>query len=191
MQGFDLRQLVELIQTARFAIYRVDEQCSPTTFLTLGMSIGLNCPFIMINQKGNEVPLNLRGLGIYQFANYVELERDVVTWHKKFFDKYVQREHKGQAGSLRSNQHNYRQSFIGHSRGASWRETIDEEPARNSKPVRIFISYAYEDKQYLDQLRRHLRQLERQEHIEIWHDGNIGPGTHLRTEIDKHLVPPI
>jgi len=90
MQGFDLRQLVELIQTARFAIYRVDEQCSATTFLALGMSIGLNRPFIMISQKGEEVPFNLRGLGIYQFANYVELERDLVKWHRKTLDKYVQ-----------------------------------------------------------------------------------------------------
>jgi len=90
MQGFDLRQLVELIQTTRFAIYRVDEQCSSTTFLALGMSIGLNRPFIMINQKGCEIPLNLRGLGIYQFANYVELERDVVKWHRSTLDKCVQ-----------------------------------------------------------------------------------------------------
>jgi hypothetical protein len=90
MQSFDLCQLVELIQTTRFAIYRVDEQCSATTFLALGMSIGLNRPFIMINRKGNEIPLNLRGLGIYQFANYVELKRDIVRWHQSTFDKYVQ-----------------------------------------------------------------------------------------------------
>jgi hypothetical protein len=44
----------------------------------------------MISQKGNEIPLNLRGLGIYQFANYVELERDVAKWHKHILDKYVQ-----------------------------------------------------------------------------------------------------
>lgn len=88
--SFDLRQLVEQIQTARFAIYRVDEQSSPTTFLALGMSIGLNCPFIMLSQKGNEIPLNLRGLGIYQFANYTELERDMAKWHKSTLDKYAQ-----------------------------------------------------------------------------------------------------
>jgi hypothetical protein len=90
MQGFDLRQLVELIQTARFAIYRVDEQSSPTTFLALGMSIGLNRPFIMISQQSSEIPDNLRGLGISQFANYVELERDVVKQHRSALDKYVQ-----------------------------------------------------------------------------------------------------
>ena len=90
MQGFDLHQIVELIQMTRFAVYRVDEQCSATTFLALGMSIGLNRPFIMISQKGCEIPLNLRGLGIYQFANYVELECDVVKWYRSTLDKYVQ-----------------------------------------------------------------------------------------------------
>jgi hypothetical protein len=89
-QGFDLRQLVELIQTSRFAVYRVNEHCSPTTFLALGMSIGLSCPFIMLSEKGSEIPLNLRGLGIYQFANYTELERDVVNWHQKILDKNMQ-----------------------------------------------------------------------------------------------------
>jgi hypothetical protein len=89
-QGFDLRQLVELIQTSRFAVYRVNEDCSPTTFLALGMSIGLSCPFIMISQKGSEIPLNLRGLGIYQFENYTALERDIVKWHQKILDKYMQ-----------------------------------------------------------------------------------------------------
>jgi hypothetical protein len=90
MQGFDLRQLVELLQTARFALYRVDEQSSPTTFLALGISIGLNRPFIVISQQGSEIPENLRGLGIYQFANYVELERDAVKRHRSVLDRYIQ-----------------------------------------------------------------------------------------------------
>jgi hypothetical protein len=89
MQGFDLRQLVELIQTSRFSIYRVDEQSPPTTFLALGMSIGLNRPFIMISPQGSQIPENLRGLGIYQFASYVELERNMVQWHRGVLDQYV------------------------------------------------------------------------------------------------------
>jgi hypothetical protein len=83
-------KMLGLIQTSRFTIYRVDEQSSPTTFLALGMSIGLNRPFIMISPQGSEIPENLRGLGIYQFANYVELEHDMVKWHRSILDRYVQ-----------------------------------------------------------------------------------------------------
>lgn len=39
--GWMLGQLVEAIQGARFSVYRVDEACSATTFLALGISIGL------------------------------------------------------------------------------------------------------------------------------------------------------
>lgn len=89
MQGMDLRQLVELIQTCRFALYQVDEQCSPTTFLALGISIGLNRPFLMLGKAGNTIPQDLRGLGIYQFANFTQLEDEVVTWHHTFLDTYI------------------------------------------------------------------------------------------------------
>lgn len=89
MCGLGLQQLVHLIQTSRFALYRVDEQCSPTTFLALGISIGLNRPFLMICKADEKVPRDLQGLGIYQFANYTELEADVVEWHRSFFDHYV------------------------------------------------------------------------------------------------------
>jgi hypothetical protein len=73
----------------RFAVYRVDEQCSPTTFLALGLSIGLNRPFLMMNREGNEVPLDLRCLGIYQFSNFTNLEGEVVKWHRAFFNDVI------------------------------------------------------------------------------------------------------
>jgi hypothetical protein len=44
----------------------------------------------VISQQGSEIPENLRGLGIYQFANYVELERDAVKRHRSVLDRYIQ-----------------------------------------------------------------------------------------------------
>jgi hypothetical protein len=87
--GWVLEQLVEAIQTSRFAIYRLDEACSPTTFLALGISIGLNRPFLMVHKTNTDVPLDLRGMGIYQFPNFVTLRKEIVSRHQKFFERYA------------------------------------------------------------------------------------------------------
>lgn len=87
--GWALEQLVEAIQTSQFAIYRVDEDCSPTTFLALGISIGLNRPFLMVHKQNQDVPLDLQGMGIYKFPNFVTLRKQLVNKHQKFFQKYV------------------------------------------------------------------------------------------------------
>lgn len=86
--GWMLEQLIELIRTSHFAIYRIDEECSPTTFLALGVSIGLNRPFLMINRTNREVPVDLRGMGIYQFPNFVTLEKEIISRHQSFFARY-------------------------------------------------------------------------------------------------------
>ncbi|RIK78160.1 hypothetical protein DCC62_08085 [candidate division KSB1 bacterium] len=84
-----LEQLVEAIQASRFAIYRVDESSSPTTFLALGISIGLNRPFLMIHRTGREVPLDIRGMTIYQFNSFVNLKKEIVLRHQLFFERYA------------------------------------------------------------------------------------------------------
>lgn len=87
--GWVLDQLVKSIQSSRFAVYRVDEACSPTTFLALGISIGLNRPFLMVHRTHTEVPLDLRGMGMYQFPNFVALQKAVVVKHQEFFNRYA------------------------------------------------------------------------------------------------------
>ncbi|NET56585.1 MAG: hypothetical protein F6K47_10565 [Symploca sp. SIO2E6] len=84
-----LAQLVESIQTSRFAMYRVDAACSATTFLALGISIGLNKPFLMMHKSHKEVPLDLRGMGMYQFPNFVTLEQEIIPRHQDFFNRYA------------------------------------------------------------------------------------------------------
>jgi hypothetical protein len=85
-----LEQLVTTIQTSRFGIYRVDEDCSATTFLALGISIGLNRPFLMVRRVGKEIPLDIQGMGIYQFPSFVILRQQIVQCHQLFFERYVQ-----------------------------------------------------------------------------------------------------
>jgi hypothetical protein len=87
--GWVLNSLVESIQSSRLAIYRVDEESSPSTFLALGISIGLDRPFLMVHRQGREVPQDLRGMGMYQFPNFVSLQNEIVPQHQQFFDRYA------------------------------------------------------------------------------------------------------
>jgi hypothetical protein len=84
-----LEQLIDIIQQARFAIYRINESSSPTTFLALGISIALNRPFLMIKDARSEVPVDLRGIGLYEFPNFTSLEREFVTRHQVFLNKHA------------------------------------------------------------------------------------------------------
>lgn len=55
------------------------------------------------------------------------------------------------------------------------------------EPLKVFISYAREDRQYLDMLRKHLRLLERQGLIAIWDDSLIAAGAVWTEEITNAL----
>ena len=67
----------------------MNENSSLTTFVALGISIGLNRPILMIKGADKEVPLDLRGIGLYEFPNFTTLEGEVVAQHRPFFDKYA------------------------------------------------------------------------------------------------------
>ena len=87
--GWMLEHLVEAVQLSRFGIYRVDEECSPMTFLALGISIGLNRPFLMVRKVGGEVPADIRGMGMYQFRNFVTLRQQIVRDQQSFFERHT------------------------------------------------------------------------------------------------------
>lgn len=53
--------------------------------------------------------------------------------------------------------------------------------------VKIFCCYAHEDEVLLLQLKSHLKPLQRQGLIDVWHDRDITAGTEWQDEIDKHL----
>ena len=54
-------------------------------------------------------------------------------------------------------------------------------------PVKIFFCYAHEDEPLLNKLKAHLRPLQRQGLIDVWHDRDISAGTEWEQEINKHL----
>jgi TIR domain len=53
--------------------------------------------------------------------------------------------------------------------------------------VEIFFSYAHEDEALRDQFAMHLRPLQRQGVIKVWHDRNIKAGEEWDKEVDRHL----
>lgn len=55
-------------------------------------------------------------------------------------------------------------------------------------PVKIFISYAHEDKAYCTKLANHLRPLVRKGDIEVWTDGEIELGNEWDDEIKNALA---
>src|SRR2546429_9932386 len=53
--------------------------------------------------------------------------------------------------------------------------------------VSIFFCYAHEDEALLNKLKTHLRPLQRQGLIDVWHDRDISAGTEWEREISQHL----
>ena len=53
--------------------------------------------------------------------------------------------------------------------------------------VKLFFCYAREDEALLNKLKAHLKPLQRQGFIEIWHDRDISAGTEWEREISQHL----
>jgi hypothetical protein len=55
------------------------------------------------------------------------------------------------------------------------------------RAIRIFYSYAHEDKTFRDDLERHFATLRRLKHIVTWYDRDILPGMEWTSEISTHL----
>jgi hypothetical protein len=54
-------------------------------------------------------------------------------------------------------------------------------------PMEIFCCYAREDRSFLNKLKMHLMQLQREGLISIWNDADISPGANYEEEIDRYL----
>jgi tetratricopeptide (TPR) repeat protein len=62
------------------------------------------------------------------------------------------------------------------------------ETSRLGKVLKVFYSYAHQDKKLRDELERHLSGLQRQGIITGWHNGQISAGSAWDAQIKKHLT---
>jgi len=53
--------------------------------------------------------------------------------------------------------------------------------------AKLFISYCHEDKDYLDQLKKYLKELEIKDQVKIWDDRDIPPGNQWADEIQNSI----
>jgi archaellum biogenesis ATPase FlaH len=53
--------------------------------------------------------------------------------------------------------------------------------------LEVFCCYAHEDRDILDDLKKHLMSLQRQGRIDVWNDADINPGRNWEEEIKQHL----
>ena len=58
---------------------------------------------------------------------------------------------------------------------------------KQKNPLKMFIGYAPEDKNMLNELKRHLRPVERAGLIEVWDDQDIAPGEEKGKEVERHF----
>lgn len=58
---------------------------------------------------------------------------------------------------------------------------------QESQQINVFISYAHEDEQWRKDLATHLKSLEKQGLVSVWHDIKIPPGKQWKEEIDDQM----
>ena len=79
---------VQAIKAARFGVYRIDSGCSADAFLSLGLAIGLNRPWMLISRAGKSLPSDVRGLNGLEFNSFEELEKQFPNLSKDFLFKH-------------------------------------------------------------------------------------------------------
>lgn len=67
-------QIIEAIQISKFGVFRVHNSASADNFVALGVSIGLNKPFLPIKHVGENMPTDLLYLPSFDYAGYTNLE---------------------------------------------------------------------------------------------------------------------
>lgn len=74
-----------------------------------------------------------------------------------------------------------------HKKSAVWQCDLLAGETVIYQTVRVLVSYAPEDKRYFNTLSGHLKTLERNRSIELWHAGKVAPGANRDNEIAKKL----
>jgi hypothetical protein len=82
---------------------------------------------------------------------------------------------------------NRAKSNIKFQRELTEQQSISKGQNRQALSAKVFISYAYKDQKWLEELRVHLSSLERQAIIDVWSFGQIRAGVDVTQEINSRL----
>jgi hypothetical protein len=68
-------RILEAIQTTKYGVFRIHKSASPDNFVAMGISIGLNKPFLPLKHRGEDVPSDLSYLSAFEYSGFTDLER--------------------------------------------------------------------------------------------------------------------
>lgn len=177
----------QLIRSTPFAIYRITPNSSPDVYIAIGISIGLEyrfrykIPRFLITKDMQYVPSLLQGYEFVLMKNLHTLKRRLPQFVQHIMTKIDEPAY-WKPQELPFEIHN--PSGISHEDPM---EKTTQKAMREEKPVNIFICYAREDRESLQELERHLVILRRQNLIDLWHDMMINAGEEWEKEINTHL----
>lgn len=85
-----LREIAKAIAGSKFGIYRIDESASPTSFVSLGIALGLNRPIFLINNSREIPPSDLNIFDSLKFEGIEDLKETFVIefpgWKERFLN---------------------------------------------------------------------------------------------------------
>ncbi|MFK8184256.1 MAG: TIR domain-containing protein [Phormidesmis sp.] len=86
-----------------------------------------------------------------------------------------------------SNTFNLSDSSIANITGSGYIQYQPDLSSNVGKGIQLFLSYAHEDESWKNELEKHLKLLQRQNIISVWHDRVITAGSNWSDEISEHL----
>jgi len=72
-----LCKISALIQCTPFSIIHLTKNPSPNTYIGMGITIGLNRPFILIKEQGIDTPSLISGLDYFQIDSFIEFRYEL------------------------------------------------------------------------------------------------------------------
>ncbi|HNE04777.1 MAG TPA: hypothetical protein PLT08_09685 [Anaerolineales bacterium] len=84
-----LPEVSNAIARSKFGIYRVDASASSTSFIYLGIAIGLNRPTLMINNEREKPPSDLSIFDALKFAGRTDLEEKFELAFPKWEERFL------------------------------------------------------------------------------------------------------
>jgi hypothetical protein len=82
-------EIFKAIQISKFGVFRVDEMVSANNFVALGITIGINRPFLPIISTHRKAPFDLSHLVPLKYAGSTNLEKILQSRFEEWLNKYV------------------------------------------------------------------------------------------------------